>query len=196
LLNVPDDEPVILFMSRLHPKKGLDYLIPALGKLAHQRFSFVLAGSGSPEYEADVDALLVSAGIRDRTYLSGFVEGAKKDLLLQGADFFALTSHSENFGVAVLEAMAASLPVIVTPGVALASVVNQHQVGCVVQQDVAAISTAIDYCLNHPQQAKKMGNCARQLIREHYSWESVSAKLVKVYTSILNPEQPTAQLSH
>lgn len=195
LLNVPDDEPVILFMSRLHPKKGLDYLIPALGKLAHQRFSFVLAGSGSPEYEADVDALLVSAGIRDRTYLSGFVEGAKKDLLLQGADFFALTSHSENFGVAVLEAMAASLPVIVTPGVALASVVNQHQVGCVVQQDIAAISTAIDYCLNHPQQAKKMGNCARQLIREHYSWESVSAKLVKVYTSILNPEQPTVQLS-
>ena len=186
LLKVPEDEPVILFLSRLHHKKGLDELIPALGKLAPRRFTFVLAGSGSPEYEAHVDALLVAAGIRDRTYLSGFVEGAKKDLLLQGADLFALTSHSENFGVAVLEAMAAGLPVIVTPGIALASVIDQHHLGYVVQQNVAAISVAIDYCLNHPQQGKEMGERSRQLIREHYSWEGVSAKLVKVYTSILN----------
>src|SRR5919202_4337222 len=78
LLKVPQDEPVILFMSRLHPKKGLDYLIPALGKLKHERFTFLLAGSGSPEYEAEVDAMLVAAGLRDRTYCSGFVEGEMK----------------------------------------------------------------------------------------------------------------------
>ena len=70
LLNVPEDEPVILFMSRLHPKKGLGYLIPALGKLGHQRFTFVLGGSGSPDYEAEIDNLLVSAGIGERTYRS------------------------------------------------------------------------------------------------------------------------------
>ncbi|PMB40565.1 glycosyl transferase family 1, partial [Fischerella thermalis CCMEE 5319] len=57
-LKVPADEPVILFMSRLHPKKGLDYLIPALAKLTHHRFTFVIAGSGSKEYEAEIKSLV------------------------------------------------------------------------------------------------------------------------------------------
>jgi glycosyltransferase involved in cell wall biosynthesis len=186
LLNIPADEPVILFMSRLHPKKGLDYLIPALGKLAEQRFTFVVAGSGSPEYEAEIDALLVTAGIRERTYRSGFVEGEKKDLLLQGADLFVLTSHSENFGVAVLEALATGLPVVVTPGVALASVVEQHQLGYVPELDMGAIAAAIQDYLHYPQAAKEMGDRARQLVFEQYTWERIAARLIEVYTSVIH----------
>lgn len=185
-LNIPADEPVILFMSRLHPKKGLDHLIPALGKLAKQRFTFVLAGSGSPEYEAEIDALLLTAGIRERTYRSGFVEGEKKDLLLQGADLFALTSHSENFGVAVLEALAAGLPVVVTPGVALASVVEQHQLGYVPELDIGAIAAAIQDYLNYPQAAKEMGDRARQLIFKQYTWERIATRLIEVYISVIH----------
>ncbi len=189
LLNVPADEPVVLFMSRLHPKKGLDYLIPALGKLTNQRFTFLLAGSGSREYEAEVDALLVEAGIRDRTYCSGFVEGEMKDLLLQGADMFVLTSNSENFGIAVLEALATGLPAVVTPGVALASVVKQYQLGYVPDLDVGAIASAVQHCLNHPQQAAAMGDRARQLILEQYSWDGIASNLVELYTAILNKHQ-------
>ena len=189
MLKVPEDEPVILFLSRLHHKKGLDYLIPALGKLADKRFTFILAGSGSPEYEATIDALLVSAGISDRTYRSGFVSGEMKDLLLQGSDIFALTSHSENFGVAVLEAMAAGLPVLVTPGVALASIVKQYQLGYVAELNVEAIAFAIEHCLTHPQEAAQMGECARKLILEQYTWSPIATKMIEIYTSILN-QQP------
>jgi glycosyltransferase involved in cell wall biosynthesis len=185
LLNVPEDEPVILFMARLHPKKGLDYLISALGKLRDQRFTFVLAGSGSSDYEAEINELLVSAGIDERTYRSGFVEGEMKDLLMQGADIFALTSYSENFGVAVLEAMAVGLPVVVTPGVALASVVEQNQLGYVAELDTVAIASSLQHCLNHPQITKKMGDRARQLVREQYTWERNASNLSKVYTAIL-----------
>ncbi len=184
-LQVPEDEPVILFLSRLHAKKGLDYLIPALRKLAHHRFTFVLAGSGSPEYEAEIKALLVSHGVCDRTYWAGFVEGETKDLLLQGADLFALTSHSENFGLAVLEALAAGLPVLVTPGVALAPVVEQHQLGYVAELNVAAISSAVEHCINHPQPAKEIGDRARQFILEHYTWKRIALNLVRVYAAIL-----------
>jgi glycosyltransferase involved in cell wall biosynthesis len=193
LLKIPEYQPVILFMSRLHPKKGLDYLIPALGHLTHHHFTFVLAGSGSPEYEAEIDALLVSAGIRDCTYRSGFVEGPMKDLLLQGADMFVLTSHSENFGVAVLEAMAAGLPVVVTPRVALASVIEKHHLGCVAEPDVAALFAALDYCLNHPQKAKEMGVRARQIILEQYTWEQITDKLIDLYTTIIH-KNPTPSL--
>ena len=188
LLKVPEDEPVILFMSRLHPKKGLNYLISALGKLRARRFTFVLAGSGSPDYEAEVNNLLVSAGIDERTYRSGFVEGEMKDLLMQGADLFALTSYSENFGVAVLEAMAVGLPVVVTPGVALASVVEQYQLGYVPDLDVSAITSAIQNYLDHPQAAKQMGNYARQVILEHYTWERIATQMINGYTSILNQQ--------
>ena len=187
-LNVPEDEPIILFLSRLHPKKGLEYLIPALGKLAEQRFTFVLAGSGSCEYEAEIDALLIAAGIDKRTYRSGFVTGEMKDLLLQGSDMFVLTSHSENFGVVVLEALAVGLPVLVTPGVALASVVKQHQLGYVAELDVAAIASAIKQLLNHRQEAKAMGNRARQLILEQYTWERIASNLIEVYTAIIKKE--------
>jgi glycosyltransferase involved in cell wall biosynthesis len=185
LLNVPEDEPVILFMSRLHPKKGLDYLISALGKLRDQRFTFVLAGSGSSDYEAEINNLLVSAAIDHCTYRSGFVEGEMKDLLMQGADIFTLTSYSENFGVAVLEAMAVGLPVVVTPGVALASVVEQYQLGYVAELDVAAITSTLEHCLDHPQTTKEMGDRARQLVRQQYTWERNASNLSKVYTAIL-----------
>jgi len=188
LLKVPDDEPVILFMSRLHSKKGLDYLIPALGKLRDRRFTFVLAGNGSPEYEAEIDDVLVSAGIDHRTYRSGFVEGEMKDLLMQGADIFALTSYSENFGVAVLEAMAVGLSVVVTPGVALASVVEQYQLGYVAELDIVAIATSLQHYLDHPHTTKEMGDRARQLVGEKYSWERNASNLSEIYTAILKQD--------
>jgi glycosyltransferase involved in cell wall biosynthesis len=188
LLQVPPEEPVILFMSRLHPKKGLDYLIPALGKLRHRHFTFVLAGNGSAEYEAEVEDMLVASGIHDRTYRAGFITGATKDLFLQGADLFALTSHSENFGIAVLEALAAGLPVLTTPGVALADVVQQDRLGYVVELDRAAIATTLQDFLNSLSTAKKKGDRARQLIQEKYTWSRIASNLSQVYTNTLKRE--------
>lgn len=183
-LKLPADEPIILFLSRLHHKKGLDYLIPALSKLTHHRFTFILAGSGSPEYEAEIESLLEKYNLRNRTHLAGFVRGENKDLLIQGSDLFALTSHSENFGVVVLEALAAGLPVLVTPGVALASVVKQHKLGYVPSLDVSAITSTIESYLTNPKQGKEMGIRGRQLISEQYTWTSNAKQLIQIYKSI------------
>jgi len=183
--NLPADEPIILFLSRLHPKKGLDYLIPALGKLSHYRFTFILAGSGDPDYENEIKSLLVSEGIQNRTHLTGFIKGEIKDLLMQGADLFALTSYSENFGISVLESLAAGTPVIITPGVALSDIVEQQQIGSVAELDVNEISAAIQHFLDNPQEAKKMGDCARQFILDNYTWDKIALKMVSVYEDII-----------
>ncbi|BAY60598.1 hypothetical protein NIES22_06570 [Calothrix brevissima NIES-22] len=185
-LKLPIDEPVILFLSRLHPKKGLDYLIPALTKLSNYRFTLVLAGSGSPEYETEVKSLLVSHGIQNRTHFTGFVNGEIKELLMQGADLFALTSYSENFGVAVMEALAAGLPVVLTPGVAVADMVAKERLGYVAELNIDAIASAIQEVFDYPQQAKKMGDRACQFILENYTWELVGSKLISSYQIILN----------
>ncbi|OKH56219.1 glycosyl transferase family 1 [Calothrix sp. HK-06] len=184
-LNIPSDEPIILFLSRLHPKKGLDYLIPALGKFNYP-FHFVLAGNGSAEYQAEIESLLISHGIRERTHLVGFVKGKTKDLFMQGADLFALTSYSENFGVAVLEALSAGLPTLLTSGVALSSLVKEHKLGYVTEQDVLAIHDALEEFFNHPNTAESMGERARKLILEEYTWKHNSTRLIEIYQQILS----------
>ncbi|WP_017654665.1 glycosyltransferase [Fortiea contorta] len=190
--NLPADEPIILFLSRVHPKKGLDYLIKALAKLSHHRFTFILAGSGTADYELEVQSLLSSHHLQHRTQVTGFVQGEIKDLLLQGADLFTLTSYSENFGVAVLEALAVGLPVLLTPGVALADLVDKQQLGCVTKLDVDAISDAIEWFLTHPVEAKLMGDRARQLIIEQYSWAQIATKMSAVYIDIIQSQSLVA----
>jgi glycosyltransferase involved in cell wall biosynthesis len=182
-LNCPVDEPIILFLSRLHYKKGLDYLIPALGKLRDRRFTFVIAGNGTPAYEAEIRSLLVTSGIEDRTRMVGFVEGEQKDLLIQGADLFALTSHSENFGIAVLEALVVGTPVLLTPGVGLASMVRDGDFGYVAELDIEAITDALDRYLADPDRAKLMGERARQFTIENYTWENIATKTISMYES-------------
>ncbi|MBD2517998.1 glycosyltransferase [Nostoc sp. FACHB-973] len=186
--NIPPDEPVILFLSRLHYKKGLEYLIPALSKLTHHRFTFILAGNGTPDYEAEIESLLVKSGLRDRTLVVGFVEGQTKDILMQGSDLFVLTSHSENFAVSVLESLAVGVPVLVTPGVALASVVKENQLGYVPDLDVAAIAQALEDYLNNTQIAQKMGERARQLISEKYTLEKTALEMQQIYQTVLQKE--------
>ncbi|MGF1987040.1 MAG: glycosyltransferase [Nostoc sp. ZfuVER08] len=183
--NIPPDEPVILFLSRLHYKKGLEYLIPALSKLTHHRFTFILAGNGTPDYEAEIESLLISSGLRHRTLVVGFVQGETKDILMQGSDLFVLTSYSENFAVSVLESLAVGVPVLVTPGVALASVVKQNQLGYVPDLDIAAITDALENYLSNPQQAKKMGDRARQLVSDKYSWNHIAQDLLQIYKLII-----------
>ncbi len=188
-LQLPAEEPILLYMSRLHPKKGLDLLIPAVKQLTRHRFTLVIAGSGTPEYEVYVDDCLKQAGLQERTRRLGFVTGELKQLLLQGSDLFVLTSHSENFGVAVLEAIAAGLPCIVTPGVALASVVQEHQLGYVPNLEISAISSAIEAYLQDSAARQAMGLRGRKLALEKYGWDSVVSQLISIYQDIVDDHQ-------
>ncbi|BAU63910.1 hypothetical protein STA3757_12790 [Stanieria sp. NIES-3757] len=186
-LQITENEPIILFLSRLHPKKGLDYLIPALGKLTHKSFTFVLAGNGNTEYEIEIEKLLHKHDIYNRTHRVGFVEGEYKNLLLQGADLFALTSYSENFGIAVLEALAAGIPALITPGVALSPVLKQERIGYVTDLNIDAITSSIEYCMNNLPELKQKGDRARQVILKQYTWDSIAAKLIDIYSAVIKP---------
>ncbi|WP_088889484.1 glycosyltransferase [Leptolyngbya ohadii] len=194
-LNLPPDEPIIVFLSRLHPKKGLDYLIPALSHLQKRhstsRFTFVLAGNASADYEAEVEQLLQTTGLSQRTQQLGFVTGEAKNFLLQGSDLFVLTSHSENFGIAVLEAMANGLPVLITPGVALAPLVERSHLGWVTPLEESRIATALEEFLSSSDRAVEMGERARTIVAQHYTWDAIGAQLIQQYQSILQSSLPT-----
>lgn len=185
MLDIPSQVPILLFLSRIHPKKGVDYLIPALGKLRDRHFAFVLAGSGDPEYEAVLERLIQANHLGDRTFKLGFVTGINKNTCLQGADLYVLTSHSENFGVSVLEALAAGTPVLITKGVALAELVRSQQLGWVVDLDIDAIAAAIAQSLDQPQVNQQIGDRAAKYIAEHYTWNKIAVNLQQLYIAVL-----------
>jgi glycosyltransferase involved in cell wall biosynthesis len=185
-LQIPECFPILLFMSRIHPKKGLEYLISALGKLKEYNFALIIAGSGESDYVQQLQDLLVTEGISDRTHLVGFVKGESKNLYLQGADLFTLTSHSENFGVAVIESLAAGTPVLITDGVAIAPMVQAQNIGYVTKLEINAIATTLENFFQNFDNNQFSKQKTQQIIAENYSWQSISAQLATIYQAIVN----------
>jgi glycosyltransferase involved in cell wall biosynthesis len=186
LYNIADQTPIVLFLSRLHPKKRPDLLLQALSKLAtlNHDFHLILAGSGESEYLSYLINLVSSLGLAERTTVPGFVTGADKDLLIQGSDLFVLPSFSENFGIAVAEAMAAGVPVIVTPGVQIAPDIAQAKAGLVVEGELDALVRAIQELLISPNRRAELGENGKRLVSRHYSWNAIATNLTSVYTAI------------
>jgi glycosyltransferase involved in cell wall biosynthesis len=194
-LELEKDALIILFMARLHPKKGLEFLIPALSNLSNKKFTFILAGNGDSEYEASIKSLLKKTGIESKTISLGFVGGELKQQLLQGSDLFVLTSHSENFGVAVFEAWSSGIPTLLTPGVALSTLSEQHGFGFVPQLDVESITDALQEYLDDTHFAKEKGNHARNFILKNYSWNRIITDLIQIY-QLSSEDSTIAQLTN
>ena len=186
-LGVPPESKVVLFLSRLHPKKGLEVLIPALARVTDPQLIFALAGTAeSPAFDAEVERWLAEAGLAARTRRAGFASGEWKQTLLQGADVFALTSHSENFGIAVVEAMAAGLPVVVTPGVALAEEVARFDTGLVPAQNSASVAAAVAELLAEAPRREALGRNGQRLVHERYTWPAAARRIAGEYRMILD----------
>lgn len=184
---------IVLFLSRVHPKKGLELLIRALAKIQDDALFFLLVGNAETEaYDTHIGELLRSTGLGARTRRLAFACGEWKQTLLQGADVFALTSHSENFGLAVVEALGARLPVIITPGVALADTVARHQAGKVVPMDEAAVADAVAWLLADRVLCQRMGEAGRRLVEQEFAWPSVAARLTAEYHRILTSSRRQA----
>jgi glycosyltransferase involved in cell wall biosynthesis len=178
---------LILFLSRLDPKKGLDLLIPALGELASRRedFAFVVAGSGTQSYEAEVAASVRQHGLEDRTIFLGFVQGAAKWSLLREVDLFVLPSYQENFGVAVGEAMEAGVPVVISDRVNIHREVSRAGAGLVTGLEPTEIAGAIGRLLSDESLRREMGERGKRLVSERFAWDKVVQGVLLMYDQTL-----------
>jgi glycosyltransferase involved in cell wall biosynthesis len=119
-----------------------------------------------------------------RVAFHGHVEGEVKRALLARATLFALPSLSENFGNAVLEAMAASTPVVVTPEVGLAAEVARSGAGIVAQGDPRLLADAISQLLRDPARCAEMGACGRKAVKDRYTWSRVAEEMESRYAQL------------
>jgi glycosyltransferase involved in cell wall biosynthesis len=177
---------LLLFLSRLDPKKGLDLLLPAFARTRQELpgVVLVLAGSGDPNYENTLRDQVRALSLEQDVIFAGFLEGEAKLAALVDSDLFILPSHSENFGLAVAEAMAAGLPVIISDQVGVAHEVAQAQAGLVTSCTVDAIASAVLQLLSDADCQGRMIANAYRLVRERFAVDAVSRSLVELYHDV------------
>ncbi|QYO68119.1 hormogonium polysaccharide biosynthesis glycosyltransferase HpsP [Leptolyngbya sp. 7M] len=192
-LGLPLDQPLVLFMSRIDPKKGLDLLLPALVQLLAEgvEFHFVLAGANpqDPNYENQIRAQIQASPLAHCTTMTGFVTGAAKAQLLQAADLFVLPSYYENFGIAVAEAMAAGVPVIVSDQVHIWQEIAQAEAGWICTCEVDFLIQQLRFALADPASRIERGANAQTHALTHYSWQAIGQQMIQVYKSVLDRSQ-------
>lgn len=174
----------LLFLGRINWKKGTDRLIDAIKDVPDVRV--IIAGNDDEELTPKLRAQAQQNGVADRVEFRGPVSGVAKDELLQTSTALVLPSLSENFGNVVLEAMAAEMPVILTPEVGLASDVLHAGAGLVTSSLPEPLSAAIRGLLGDSEARAAMGRRGRELVNERFTWDHVAAQMEEHYQRIAN----------
>lgn len=176
----------LLFMSRLHPHKGLPSLIDAWARIAPEwpDWNLVIAGPAEGGYEAQIKAKVESLGA-PRINFVGAVYGIEKDALMATADLFVLPSKSESFGLAVAEALGAGLPAVVTKG-APWSGLETNGCGWWIDHGHEPLAAALSAAMSlPPEQRRSMGERSRAWMARDFAWSAIAQQMHEVYTWIL-----------
>lgn len=204
------DRSWVVFMSRLHPKKGVDVLLRAWSRqkevtgdewrvkssqtetppcrnteTPHRGAVLVLAGSDLIGYRKEIEGMIKELSLEDSVVITGEVLGQKKDCLLANSDVFVLPSHSENFGIVVAEAMAWGRPVIASTGAPWKEVAEVGAGWWVKPEEESLAQVLHEALAKRPDELDAMGAKGRALVAERYTWATPAAKLVRAYEEIL-----------
>ncbi|MCL2648144.1 MAG: glycosyltransferase [Phycisphaerales bacterium] len=189
------DRPMILFLSRVHPKKGLDRLIPAWQCVAEKLPDSLLAiaGTGELDYLAHINNLIAPNNLQKNILLVGQLKAEKKWQALVDADLFVLPSHQEGFSMAITEALAASCPVIATKECNFDELASPPPCGIIIENgDMSTFTAAAIELLSNPAKRAQFAAAARALVQARYTWEKIAASLEQTYYQLLSACQPPA----
>ena len=184
---------IILFLGRINFKKGLDLLVQAMARVVRHRqdVHLVVAGPDDDGWGARVKEWLKGEGILGCATFTGMLLGEEKLAALRDAQMFVLPSYSENFGLAVIEAMACGLPVVISDQVNIWREVEAAGAGLVVPCDAASLAAALERLLADPGLAAAMGQQGRDLVARRFQWGNIALALQDLYTGIIANERKT-----
>lgn len=175
--------PMVLSFGRLSWEKGLDRVIAALAEAPEVRA--VMAGDDAGDHAAYLASEAARHGVSDRvTIIARHVSGADKEALFAAARLFAMTSLSENFGIAAFEAMRRGVPVLATPDVGMSEIVRETQAGLVVDPNPHAIAVGLRTMFEDPELCRRQGDAGRRHVIDHYGWPAVARRMADLYRSI------------
>ena len=173
-----------LFLSRLHPVKGLMNLVDAWAQVRPAGWDLVLAGPDADGYRAEIEQRICDAGLEGVRCVGEVDDDAKWDLY-GGADLFVLPTFSENFGIVVAEALGAGVPVITTTGAPWRDL-ETHECGWWIEIGVEPLAAALAEATALPDETRRaMGERGRILIETGYSWSRAADEMAAVYRWLL-----------
>ena len=176
----------ILFLSRIHEKKGINFLIEAVSILKKELdgYKIVIAGEGDAAYIDTLEQMALQSGVQDIISFAGGVYGEEKWDIFRKADVFVLPTFSENFGIAIAEALASGTPVITTKGTPWTDLVKYN---CGWHTEIGTLPTvnALKAFLQLDEMTlESMGRNGRRLIEEKYSTQSMADEMMKLYKMV------------
>lgn len=177
-------ESYALFLSRLSWKKGLERLITAWQWVPE--LPLVIAGTDDERYQPKLQELARRLGLGHRVLFVGPASDEHKWALYRQARLFILPSYSENFGNVVAEAMAMGCPVVVTPEVGIAALVESSGAGVVTPGDPRVLAEKVCQLLADPARLEQMGSSGKRAAQEHLSWDAVAARAETLYRRVMD----------
>jgi glycosyltransferase involved in cell wall biosynthesis len=180
----------VLFMSRLHPKKGLRLLIEACGQLFDERFQLLIAGTGEAGYVDEMKGLVSALGLSNRVRWLGFLEGEQKARALCAADVMVLPSLSESFGIVVAEALSAGCAVVTTAEVPMAEWVCKEDAGWLVQAEAGSIASALREAMAEPGELARRRLNAGRITGSSLTYKALAPALASLYQEVAGKGEP------
>lgn len=188
---------MLLFLGRITPVKQLDLLLQAFAEVTASSSDTVLVIAGPDEkgHLQKLERLAEVLKIRQSVVFTGGLQREDVAAALADADVFVFPSRHESFGLAVVEAMAAGVPVIVSDQVGMASFVREARAGIVIPPEKETFASAISCLLDDPTAAMEMGKRGRDLVREEFAWETIVPRLANAYENAIRVDKPLGSRS-
>lgn len=192
-----EDKRTILFLSRIHPKKGIEFLISAWEKIditIRKDWQIKIVGAGDENYISSLKKLISLSALENEIQLIGPLYGTDKSEVLSNAELFVLPTYSENFGVVVAEALLYGVPVITTVGTPWEEL-NTHNAGWWIEIGVEPLVKALLHSMQLSETERRaMGENGKKLVVSNYSIQSVASKMVDLYKWMLDKNSDSSFL--
>jgi len=182
------DKKILLFFSRIEPKKGLPLLSHAWGRLAAKfpEWHLLIAGPDENKHWKHVHSILNSYDLKDRYTYAGYLSGEARHAVLNAAQLFVLPTYWENFGIVIAEAMMAKTPVITTTETPWEQIVDEN-CGWIIKPAQDELTNVLNRALRMKDETlSEMGKRGHNFVRNNYNWKDLANKMKEFYEFILS----------
>ncbi|HET9857524.1 MAG TPA: glycosyltransferase [Chthoniobacterales bacterium] len=175
-----------LFLGRLHPKKGCDILLDAFARIrSNDPISLIMAGPDQIGWEPDLRRQVARLNLTDRVVFTGMLQGTMKQGALASADAFILPSHQENFGISVVEALAAGLPVLISERVNIWREIDTDRAGYIESDNVEGTIRLLQRWIGTaPTERETMRQNARNCFEQRFEIDRAVDSLLQVLNEV------------